>query len=49
MKAYNSDITVEEFIAQHATPYDEVTDNYFREPFAKDTKVGKNNAIYAHS
>jgi DNA modification methylase len=50
MKAYNSDITVEEFIAQHATPYDEATDNYFREPFAKDTKVGKNSAIYnAHS
>src|SRR2546422_7202908 len=50
MKAYNSDITVEEFIAQHATPYNEATDNYFREPFAKDTKVGKNSAIYnAHS
>src|SRR2546426_1726214 len=50
MKAYNSDITVEEFIAQHATPYDPATDNYFREPFAKDTKVGKNSAIYnAHS
>jgi DNA-directed RNA polymerase subunit RPC12/RpoP len=50
MKAYNSDLTVEEFIAQHATPYDEATDNYFREPFAKDTKVGKNSAIYnAHS
>jgi len=28
MKAYNSDLTVEEFIAQHATPYDEATDNW---------------------
>ncbi|MBI4331095.1 MAG: hypothetical protein HY673_07440 [Chloroflexi bacterium] len=50
MRAYNSDITVEEFIAKHATPYDPATDNYFREPFARDTKVGKNSAIYnAHS
>ena len=50
MKAYNSQLTVEEFIARHARPYDAATDNYFREPFAKDTKVGKNSAIYnAHS
>jgi DNA modification methylase len=50
MKAYNSDITIEEFVARHATPYDPETDNYFREPFARDTKVGKNSAIYnAHS
>jgi predicted RNA-binding Zn-ribbon protein involved in translation (DUF1610 family) len=50
MKVYNSDITIEEFIARHARPYDAATDNYFREPFAKDTKVGKNSAIYnAHS
>lgn len=50
MKAYNSDITIEEFVAHHATPYDPETDNYFREPFARDTKVGKNSAIYnAHS
>src|SRR5581483_3051707 len=50
MKPYNSDISVEEFIARHATSYDEAADNYFREPFAKDTKVGKNSAIYnAHS
>jgi predicted RNA-binding Zn-ribbon protein involved in translation (DUF1610 family) len=50
MKAYNSDITIEEFIARYARPYDAATDNYFREPFAKDTKVGKNSAIYnAHS
>jgi len=50
MRAYNSDITIEEFIARHAKPYDATTDNYFREPFAKDTKVGKNSAIYnAHS
>jgi DNA modification methylase/predicted RNA-binding Zn-ribbon protein involved in translation (DUF1610 family) len=50
MKAYNSDITIEEFIAKHTRSYDPTTDNYFREPFAKDTKVGKNSAIYnAHS
>jgi predicted RNA-binding Zn-ribbon protein involved in translation (DUF1610 family) len=50
MRAYNSDITIKEFIARHAKPYDAATDNYFREPFAKDTKVGKNSAIYnAHS
>jgi hypothetical protein len=50
MKAHNSNITSEEFAVQHAKPYDSATDNYFREPFAKDTKVGKNSAIYnAHS
>jgi len=50
MKAYNIDITIEEFIARYAEPYDPNTDNYFREPFARDTKVGKNSAIYnAHS
>jgi predicted RNA-binding Zn-ribbon protein involved in translation (DUF1610 family) len=50
MKAYNSQLTVEHFIARHARPYDAATDNYLREPFAKDTKVGKNSAIYnAHS
>ena len=50
MQAYNSDITIEAFIARHAKPYDPATDNYFREPFAQDTKVGKNSAIYnAHS
>ena len=50
MRAYHSGITVEEFITRHAKPYDLATDNYFREPFAQDTKVGKNSAIYnAHS
>ena len=50
MRAYHSEITVEEFIARHAKPYDPATDNYFREPFAQDTKVGRNSAIYnAHS
>jgi hypothetical protein len=50
MRAYNSDITVEEFMVRYAKPYDPATDNYFREPFAQDTKVGKNSAIYnAHS
>src|SRR6266568_3878928 len=46
MRVYHSDITVEEFIARHAKPYDPATDNYFREPFAQDTKVGRNSAIY---
>lgn len=45
MKVYSSDITVEEFIARHAKPYDPAADNYFREPFVQDTKVGKNSAI----
>lgn len=50
MRAYNSDTTIEEFLARHARPYDPATDNYHREPFARDTKVGKNSAIYnAHS
>jgi hypothetical protein len=34
MRAYNSDITVEEFMGRYAKPYDPATDNYFREPFA---------------
>ena len=50
MKAYNSPKTIEEFIAENSSAYDALTDNYFREPFARDTKVGKNSAIYnAHS
>lgn len=50
MKAFRGDISIEEFVEQHAHRYDEATDNYFREPFARDTKVGKNSAIYnAHS
>jgi hypothetical protein len=50
MEVYNGQLTVEEFISRHAKPYDPATDNYFSEPFAKDTKVGKNSAIYnAHS
>lgn len=46
MKGYNTDETVEEFIKKHGKPYDPENDNYFREPFAKDTKVGKNNIVY---
>ena len=38
MRAYHSDITVEEFIARHAKPYNPTMDNYFREPSAQDTK-----------
>lgn len=50
MKAYNSPITIEEFLTRHARPYDPESDNYLREPFARDTRVGKNSAIYnAHS
>jgi hypothetical protein len=50
MKTYNSQLTIEEFVARYAKPYDPEADNYFREPFARDTKVGKNSAIYnAHS
>ena len=50
MKAYNSDITVEEFIARHTKPCDPVTDNYFREPFAYDISEGKSWALFpAHA
>jgi len=38
------------FIAEHAHPYDAVTDTYRRAPFAQPIKAGKNTAIYnAHS
>jgi DNA modification methylase len=50
MKAYNSDITIEEFIAKHAKPYDPATDNYFREPFAHDILEGKSSELFqAHA
>ncbi len=49
-RPYRTDITVEEFVRRHGTPYDPATDKYHREPFARETKVGKNSAIYnAHS
>ncbi len=39
-----------EFLARHVTPYDPVTDDYDRPPFAEDIKEGKNDPIYnAHS
>ena len=41
---------IEEFIHEHGTPYDEVTDDYHREPFAADVSEGKSDPIYnAHS
>lgn len=49
-RPYRTDLTVEEFVRRHGTPYDAATDKYHREPFARETKVGKNSAIYnAHS
>ena len=40
----------ENFISEHATPYDPTTDDYQREPFAADVSEGKNDPIYnAHS
>ena len=39
-----------EFLAEHVKPYDSVTDDYERPPFAEDIKEGKNDPIYnAHS
>ncbi len=41
---------IEEFIKQYGTPYDELLDEYHREPFASDVSEGKNEPIYnAHS
>ena len=41
---------VDEWLAQHAKPYDPVIDDYHCEPFATDVKEGKNDRIYnAHS
>lgn len=41
---------IEEFIREHGTPYDEVTDEYHREPFAADVSEGKHDPMYmAHS
>jgi DNA modification methylase len=50
LKAYSNEASIEDFMRRHMKPFDAETDNYFREPFARDTKVGKNSAIYnAHS
>lgn len=39
-----------DFLAKHATPYEQTTDEYERPPFAADIKEGKNDPIYnAHS
>ncbi len=41
---------IDDFIAEHGTPYDETTDDYHREPFVGDVSEGKNDPIYnAHS
>jgi len=40
----------EEFIRLFGTPYDEITDDYHREPFVSDVSEGKNDPIYnAHT
>ena len=40
----------EDFIRHHGKPYDPVSDEYRREPFAADISEGKNNPIYnAHA
>ena len=40
----------EPFINHYGTPYNPITDDYRREPFASDVSEGKNNPIYnAHS
>ncbi|OQB31950.1 MAG: putative methyltransferase [Bacteroidetes bacterium ADurb.Bin174] len=41
---------IKEFIEKLGKPYNEDTDNYFREPFISDVSEGKNDAVYnAHS
>ncbi|NMM63087.1 site-specific DNA-methyltransferase [Clostridium sp. P21] len=41
---------IEEFIKKNSKPYDEVTDNYYCEPFAADVSEGKTDPIYmAHT
>jgi hypothetical protein len=41
---------LEEWLLEHATPYDATTDSYHREPFAADVSEGKTHPIYnAHS
>ncbi|OQB94577.1 MAG: DNA methylase [Spirochaetes bacterium ADurb.Bin110] len=38
---------IADFIKHYGKPYDPVTDNYRREPFASDTGAGKTHPIYA--
>lgn len=41
---------IQDFVKHYGEPYDPVTDNYQREPFAADVSEGKNDPIYnAHS
>ena len=41
---------IEDCIKHYGKPYDPITDDYSREPFASDVSEGKNNPIYnAHS
>ena len=40
------DLTLSEFLAKYAKPYDADGDSYDRPPFASDTKEGKNDPIY---
>ncbi len=41
---------IEDFIKRYGKPYDPVTDDYRREPFATDVSEGKNDPIYnSHS
>ena len=41
---------IEDFLKHYGKPYNPVTDNYRREPFAADVSEGKNDPIYnAHS
>lgn len=37
---------IEDFVKENGTPYDEVTDDYHREPFAADVSEGKSDSIY---
>lgn len=37
---------IEDYISENATPYDESTDSYHREPFAADVSEGKYHAVY---
>ena len=46
----NDDQSLHDFVAKCARPYDPVSDDYDRPPFAVDIKEGKNDRIYnAHS
>ncbi len=41
---------IEEWLAENARPYDAVTDDYRREPFASDASEARSGAVYdAHS